>query len=155
MVLAAKMNYKSVHCNITAAFIHTFLKPGKDIYVHQSHGFKMKDGHVLKLKRTLYGLQQAPRHFFEYFTKPLVQQGSTASKYNPCLFFGPNLTVIIYVDDLLIYGKDDDDVINGSITKMHSEGVALNKEGTVEGYLGIDIQLTNTHIKLMQSGLSK
>jgi hypothetical protein len=52
MVLAAKMCYKSVQCNITEAFIHAFLKPGEDVYVNQPHGFKMKDDHVLKLKRT-------------------------------------------------------------------------------------------------------
>ncbi len=55
---------------------------------------------------------------------------------------------------MLIYGKDDD-VINSFITKMRSEDVALNKEGTVEGYLGINIQWTHTQIKLTQSGLTK
>ncbi len=114
----------------------------------------MRDGHVLKLKRTLYSLWQAPRYFFEYFTERLVRQGLTASKYNPCLFFGQNLIVIIYVDDILIYSKDDD-VINSFIMKMHSKDVTLNKEGMVEGYLGVDIQRTNTQIKLTQSGLSK
>ncbi len=94
---------------------------------------KVKEGNVLKLKRTLHGLWQAPQYFFEYFTKCLVQQELSTLKYNPCLFFGPNLIVILYVDDILIYGKDDD-VINSFITKMHSEDIALNKEGTAEGY---------------------
>jgi hypothetical protein len=154
MVLAANMNYKSVQCNITAAFIHAFLKSGKDIYVHQLCKYRMKDDHVFKLKRMLYGLWQAPQYFFEYFTECLVQQRLTASKYDPCLFFGPNFIIIIYVDDIIIYDNDDD-VINGFIMKMHSEDVALNKEGTAEGYLGINIQRTNTQIKLMQCGLSK
>jgi hypothetical protein len=71
-----------------------------------------------------------------------------------CLFFGPNLIVVIYVDNILIYGKDDN-VIDSFITKMHSEDVALNKEGLSEGYLGIDNQCTNTQIKLTQSGLTR
>jgi hypothetical protein len=72
------------------------------------------------------------------------------------MFYGPNLIVIviIYVDDKLIYGKDDK-VIDNVITKMHSEDVALNKEGTAEGYLGIDIQREGTQVKLTQSGLTK
>ena len=45
------------------------------------------------------------------------------------LFFGPNLIVIIYVDDILIYGKDDD-IIDNFITNMCSEDAALNKEVT-------------------------
>ncbi len=152
--LAAKMGCKSVQCNITTAFIHAFFKPGKDIFVHQLHGFKMKYGHVLKLKRMMYGLWQAPRYFFEYFTKRLVQQGLTASKYDPCLHFGPNIIFIIYVDNILIYGKDDD-VINGYITKKRSEDVARNKEGRTEGYLDVNIKRTHTQTKLMQSGLTK
>jgi hypothetical protein len=83
MVLAAKLGYKTVQCIITAAFIHAFLKPGKDVYIHQPCGFKMNDHHILKLKRTLYGRWQAPQYFFEYFTKRLVPQGLAASKYDP------------------------------------------------------------------------
>jgi hypothetical protein len=152
--LAVKMGYKSVQRDITTAFIHAFFKPGKDIFVHQLHGFKMENGH-LKLKRMMYGLWQAPRYFLEYFTKRLVQQGLTASKYDPCLHFGPNLIVIIYVDNILIYNGKDDDVINDYITKKRSEVVALNKEGRTEGYLDANIQRTHTQIKLMQSGLTK
>jgi hypothetical protein len=81
------------------------------------------------------------------------KKGLSASKYDPCLFFGPYLIVIIYVDDILIYGKDDD-VINGFIMKMHSEDITLNKVSMAEGCLGINIQHTNTQINLTQSGLS-
>jgi hypothetical protein len=53
-----------------------------------------------------------------------------------------------------IYRKDDN-VIDGFMAKMRSEDVALNKEGMTEGYLGVDIQHTDTQIKLMQSGLTR
>jgi hypothetical protein len=49
------------------------------------------------------------------------------------------LIVIIYVDDILIYGKCNDE-INDFIARMKSEDVALYQEGTAEGYLGVDIQ---------------
>ena len=49
------------------------------------------------------------------------------------------LIVIIYVGDILIYGKCNDE-INVFIARMKSDDVALHQEGTVEGYLGVDIQ---------------
>ena len=154
MILTALRGWKLVQCDITAAFIHALLKPDEEIYVHQPRGFKLKDNHVLKLRRSLYGLRQAPRYFFEYFTKRLVRQGLTPSKYDPCLFFSKTLIVIIYVDNILIYCKDEAE-IDDFITRMRSEDVALHKEGTAEGYLGVDIHRDRTTIKLTQSGLTK
>jgi hypothetical protein len=60
MILTALRGWKSAQCNITAAFIHALLKPGEEIYVHQPRGFKLKENHVLKLRRSLYGLRQVP-----------------------------------------------------------------------------------------------
>ncbi len=46
---------------------------------------------------------------------------------------------IIYVDDILIYCKSEDE-IDDFIRRMKTEDVALNKEGSAEWYLGDDIQ---------------
>ncbi len=61
MVLAAKLGFHSVPCDITAASIHGRVPPNKEHYLHQPHGFKCGDGmEVLRLQRTLYGLHQSP-----------------------------------------------------------------------------------------------
>jgi hypothetical protein len=78
----------------------------------------------------------------------------TPSKYNPCLFFSKTLIVIIYVDNILIYCKDEAE-IDDFIKRMRSEDVALHKEGTANGYLGVNIQRDGTQITLTQSGLTK
>ena len=109
MILAATLKLISVQCNITAAFIHG--RVTETIYVHQPRGFHRGQGdEVLKLKRTLYGLKQSPRYFFEYFTARLIKQGLTASTLDPCLFMSDSLIVIIYVDDILIYGQTDGEI---------------------------------------------
>jgi hypothetical protein len=142
-----------VQCNITAAFIHG--RVTEDIYVHQPRGFYQGKGdEVLKLKRTLYGLKQAPRYFIRYLTKRLIKHGFAALKYDQCLFMSKSLTVIIYDDDILIYGKEDKN-INHFIERMKGEDVALHREGTDEGYLGVDIQYDNYTITLKQEGLIK
>jgi hypothetical protein len=43
-----------------------------------------------------------------------------------------SMIVIIYVDDILIYGKSVDE-IDDFIKRMKMEDVALNKVGTAEG----------------------
>ena len=64
------------------------------------------------------------------------------------------MIVIIYVDDILIYCKSDDE-INNFICQMKTEDVALNKEGSADGYLGIDIHCNGRQITFAQVGLTK
>ena len=107
------MNLISVQCDITAAFIHRRVSITETIYVHQPQGFHQGNGNeVLRLKRTLYGLKQSPRYFFEYITERLIKQGLSVSKFDPCLFMNNSLIVIIYVDDILIYGRSEAEIDN-------------------------------------------
>jgi hypothetical protein len=111
MVLAAKLGLLSVQCNITAAFVHGRLPEHVGIYAHQPQGFYKGDkNQVLKLKRTLYGLKQLPRYFFKYFTNCLIRQGLTPSNFDPCLFLSSLLIVIIHVPNILIYGKNKNEI---------------------------------------------
>jgi hypothetical protein len=105
MVLAANLGLQLVKCDITAAFIHGRVPPEEEIYVHQPRGFKQGEGtEVLCLRRTLYVLHKLPRYFYKYFTEHLVKQGLTPSNFDPFLFLSSTLIVIIYVNDILIYG---------------------------------------------------
>jgi hypothetical protein len=111
--------------------------------VHQPRGFHQGNGdEVLRLKRTLYGLKQSPWYFFEYITEQLINQGLSASKFNPCLFMNSSLIAIIYIDDILLCGRSEAE-INNLIKQLKNDNIALHKEGTAEGYLGINIQRDN------------
>ena len=90
-------------------------------------------------------MKQSPRYFFKYFSDRLIEQGLTPSQFDPCLFLGSLLMVIIYVDDILIYGKTSAEV-DTFINSMTEKGVALHKEGTAEGYLGINIKRDDNKI---------
>ena len=154
MIIAAKLSYCSAQCDITAAFIHAFLPPEEHIYVEQPRGFSKKPNHVLRLNRSLYGLKQAPRHFFTYLSERLVKHGLQQSQYDPCLFMNSTMIIIVYIDDLLIYAPNDT-MIDNFITAMQKDEVCLRREGTAEGYLGIDIKTVNGQLHLTQSGLSQ
>ncbi len=61
---------------------------------------------------------------------------------------------MIYVNDILIYGKNINE-INSFIEQMKTEDVVLHKEGTAKGYLGVDIQRDGQKIIFTQTGLTK
>jgi hypothetical protein len=111
MVLAATLDLISVQCDITVAFIHARIPATETIYVHQPRGFQRGNGdQVLRLTQTLYGLKQSPQYSFEYISKHLINTGLTPSKFDPCLFMSTSLIVIVYVDNILIYGQCDEDI---------------------------------------------
>jgi hypothetical protein len=129
--------------------------PTETIYVHQPRGFNCGNGdEVLQLKQTLYGLKQSPQYYFHYLTERLVKQGLIASNLDLCLFMSKTLIVIIYVDDILIYGRRTGKIDN-LIKHLKKDDIALNKKGTAEGYLGVDILQDGDNISLLHKGLTK
>ncbi len=88
-------------------------KPGhwKHICTSIARGFHHGRGYeVLCLKKTLYGLKQSPPYYFHDITDHPVKQGLLASQFDPCLFISGLLIINIYVDDLLIFGKSDNEI---------------------------------------------
>lgn len=83
-----------------------------------------------------------------------MKQNLHASKFDPCLFMNDSLIVIIYVDDILIYARSEVEIDN-LIERLKNDNIALHKEGTAEGYLGVDIQREGNNIMLKQEGLTK
>ncbi len=64
------------------------------------------------------------------------------------------LIVIIYVDNILIYGRLTDKIDN-LIKHLKKDDIALHKKGIAEGYLGVDIQQDRDNTSLLQVGLTK
>jgi hypothetical protein len=52
----------------------------------------------------LYGLTEAQRCWNEKLNKFLTQNGLKQSHSDFCLYSGPNVFIIIFVDDILIIG---------------------------------------------------
>ena len=101
---------KSKQGDVTCAFLHADLEPGETVYVDIPLGFNSKSKYgkrqVLKLNKTLYGLRQSPRAFWKYITEKLEKCGLQQSKFDPCLFVGPNVMCIVYVDNLIFWSRD-------------------------------------------------
>ena len=72
----------------------------------RAHEFVQPDGSILvEIRRSLYGLPEASKLWYDYFTKALTLGGYSICSHDPCLFMrkrGSELSIIaFYVDDCL------------------------------------------------------
>ena len=97
--------------DVKTAFLHGDL--GEDIYMQRPKGFeeKSKDNMVCKLKKILYVLKQVPREWYHKLHSFMLSQGYKRSDIDHYLYMkqakdGSFLILILYVDDMLIVGKN-------------------------------------------------
>jgi hypothetical protein len=65
---------------------------------------------MLKLKKSLHGLRQAPQKFFEKLKQGLLEQKLVQSQIDPFLFMKPGMICILYVDDTIIGARQLSDI---------------------------------------------
>ena len=134
-----------------------------DIYVETPAMFGSKKGtdKVLKLKKSLYGLKQSPRTFYQHLSKGLTKRGWTPSDIDPCLFMKENMICVVYVDDTIFTGPDQAAIDNeirllGMRRYDEKRPFEFRDEGEISAFLGIKIdQQGGNEYHLSQPGLIK
>ena len=153
LILEVLLDLQSKQGDVTAAFLHAKLNDGETIFVEMPTGFR-KHNKVLKLKRTLYGLRQSPREFWKYLTDAMKQCDMVPSKMDPCLFVGPKVLAICYVDDIIFWAKDEDAIYELGI-QLRSKELLLEEEDDAAGFLGVRLdKLEDGKINMTQTGLT-
>jgi hypothetical protein len=111
-----------------------------------------RKGYVLKLNKSLYGLKQASHNWFLYLCKALENRGYIQSSVDKCVFYKDDIVLLIYVDDILIIGKDDHKIKEFKESmKSGSENFVFTDGESLDCYLGVQIErLPNGSIKLFQ-----
>ena len=157
-ILEVLLGLKSKQGDVTCAFLHANLAPDETVYVDMPLGFntKSKNGkrQVLKLNKTLYGLRQSPRAFWKYISKKLELCGLKQSKFDPCLFIGPDVMCIVYVDDLIFWSCNITNIDRVAM-ELCKLGVALEQEDDAAGFLGVKLDRDSSTglLKMKQTGL--
>ena len=79
----------------TNAFSQADLK--EEVYIEPPRGFQRKDSKdlVLKLNKSLYGLRQAPKSFFDKISEGLVERGFRQSEIDKCLFMKEEMICVV------------------------------------------------------------
>ena len=140
--------------DVNNAFLNGILV--EDVYMAQPEGFvdPEKPHHVCKLKKALYGLKQAPRAWFDRFRRAMTSQWHFEhSKSDSSLFYrwdaGDILLVLVYVDDIIITGSNQNNVLK-VISDMQAT-FALKDLGELNYFLGIEVTKNSTGLQLSQS----
>jgi hypothetical protein len=120
VALAANKGWELHHLDVKSAFLNGHNR--EEVYVQQSKGFvKVGSEHkVLKLKKALYGLHQAPRAWNAMLDATLISLGFMRSLSEPAIYIktsdSSQLTIGVYVDDSVIIGPHKEDS-NGTKTQ--------------------------------------
>ena len=120
----------------TAVFLHAPIDEDPDyanltaeerrrsgVFVEMPKGFS-EPGKVLKLKKSLNGLKQAPRNFFQHLKGKLEKIGFVSSESDPCLFISDKVICIVYVDDTLLFSPRPE-YIDEVLSQLREENLDL------------------------------
>lgn len=151
LVIAHKFKWQAIHFDVKTAFLHGNLDD--EIFVSVPEPLNTK-GFIFKLNKSIYGLKQSPRVWFDTLSKHLKDFKLNQLDENPCVFidndlkFENRLIIACYVDDLLCFGPQE------KVTKFEtfiSKQIKLKNLGPVQKYLGIEINHSKNGFLLSQS----
>jgi ATP-binding cassette subfamily B (MDR/TAP) protein 1 len=152
--MAATLNLEVEQMDAKTAFRHGELE--EEIYMEQPEGFlvKGKEDHVCKLKKSLYGLQQAPRQWYMKFESIMGEQGYKRCSSDHCVFIhrfsgDDYIILLIYVDDILIVGKNVSRIAR--LNKELSKSFAMKDLGPVKCILDMRFERDRKSNKLYLS----
>jgi hypothetical protein len=152
LMLEVLLDLKSKQGDVTAAFLHAELNEGERVYIEMPQGFRQK-GKVLSLNRTIYGLKQSPRAFWQYMVQKMEASGMKQSNLDPCLFVGEKVIAVVFVDDILFWAKDEK-YIHDLALNLRELGVDLEQEEDAAGFLGVRIEKNKDGLlEMKQEGL--
>ena len=127
------------------------------IYVHLPRGFHSTDDRdvCLKLKKSLYGITQAPRLWYEHLKAKLEKRGFKQSRLDPCLFYSKSVMLVIWVDDVVMASRDPAS-LDRLIADLKTDS-DLTDEGELTAFLGIKVQrdIAGKQFTLTQPGLTE
>jgi hypothetical protein len=103
LALAAQEGWQVHHMDVKSVFLNGDLK--EEVYVRQSTGFIVADqeGKVLRLRKALYGLRQAPRAWNSKLDDTLKKMNFIQSEHEHAMYrrsHGDDILLIrVYVND--------------------------------------------------------
>lgn len=114
IAFAAHMEFTLYQMDVKSAFLNGYLK--EEVYVHQHLDFETPEflEFVYKLDKTMYGLKQTPKAWYERLSKILLENGFQRGKIDNTIFLKSKeqnslLVVQIYVNDI-IFGATDEEL---------------------------------------------
>ncbi|RVE41872.1 hypothetical protein evm_013480 [Chilo suppressalis] len=145
--LAVQENLPIKQLDVPTAFLNGHLS--EEVYIKPPKGVKINKNKVLKLKRSLYGLKEAPKCWNERFHNFIISQNFESSKYDFCLYTSSKTWILIWVDDIIVMGDYEPIII-----KLRKE-FNVKEMGDISEYLGMEISRKEGELAIKQEKLVK
>ncbi|RVW81044.1 Retrovirus-related Pol polyprotein from transposon TNT 1-94 [Vitis vinifera] len=151
--LAVNQDWCLQQLDIKNAFLNGDLE--EEVYMEIPPGFEesMAKNQVCKLQKSLYGLKQSPRTWFDRFTKAVLKLGYKQGQADHTLFVkkshaGKLAILIVYVDDIILSGNDMGELQN--LKKYLSEEFEVKDLGNLKYFLGMEVARSRKGIVVSQ-----
>ncbi|KZV57123.1 putative galacturonosyltransferase 3 [Dorcoceras hygrometricum] len=143
--------------DVKSAFLNGYLE---EVYIEQPPGYMVK-GHedkVLKLKKALYVLKQAPRAWNSRIATYFKENGLAKCPLEHALYVklnkdGDILIVCLYVDDLIFIGNKP--TTFDDFKRAMANEFEMTDLGLLSYYLGIEVEQREDCIFISQKGYAK
>jgi hypothetical protein len=140
--MVAQNGWKIHQMDVNTVFLNGDLK--ENVFMSQLEGFVVKgqEHNVCKLIKSLYGLKQALRAWYEKLTEYLLKLNFKHFNLDDATLFvkkvGKTVVyLVVYVDDLLITGNNENYI--ASIKKELKKGFDMTDLGHLHYCLGIEV----------------
>jgi hypothetical protein len=136
--------------DVKTTFLHGDLE--EEIYMKQPEGFVVKGNKelVCKLKKSLYGLKQSPRMWYQKFDTYILGLGFVRSRVDHYVYskqVGNHfIYVVLYVDDMLLVGNNMD--VIKEVKSQLSSKFDMKDLGVANFILGMEIKRDRANRKL-------
>ncbi|RVW64339.1 Retrovirus-related Pol polyprotein from transposon RE1 [Vitis vinifera] len=151
--LAANLDWNLHQLDVKNAFLNGDLE--EEVYMEIPSGLKLSSSNdlVCKLQKSLYGLKQSPRAWFERFTKVIKGEEFSQGQSDHTLFIkrspGGKITVlIVYVDDIIVTGNDEEEI--SRLKTVLSKEFEIKDLGTLRYFLGMEVARSSKGIFVSQ-----
>nr|GEX76253.1 ribonuclease H-like domain-containing protein [Tanacetum cinerariifolium]GEX76257.1 ribonuclease H-like domain-containing protein [Tanacetum cinerariifolium]GEX76562.1 ribonuclease H-like domain-containing protein [Tanacetum cinerariifolium] len=151
--LAVSQQWLIHRLDMKNAFLHRHLT--KTVYMHQPPGFTDSThfDYVCLLQKSLYGLKQGPRAWFQQFSNYAIRAGFYHSKTDSSLFIfhkGPDTAYLLLYVDGIILKSSSTSLLQRIISSLHAK-FAMTYLGPLNYFLGISAMRTTSGIFLSQT----
>ncbi|CAI7873512.1 unnamed protein product [Closterium sp. NIES-53] len=148
---AAAKNFPLRQIDVSNAFLYADVDA--EIYVEYPHTYPTNPPSVCKLKKSLYGIKQAPRLWQQHLNRNLTEVGFRQLPHDPGMYRlddkGSYALLVAYVDDILYVSSSNS--LGDRIEADLKKSLDLTISTKVTQFLGLNVSRTSSDIHLTAS----
>ncbi|GFV31479.1 retrovirus-related Pol polyprotein from transposon TNT 1-94 [Trichonephila clavipes] len=137
--------YSSI--DITNAYLNANLDTV--IYMKQPTGYEIDYNKMCKLRKAIYGLHQSGHQWFLELENKLIKLKFKKLEWVNCVYmFEDNVILLFYVDDMIIFGKEMENV--NFVLQLLQKNFDLKIMGKTKKLLGIEFEVLGNSLFIHQ-----